>query len=104
MPCGKMLSIPQFTFRGSVCPAMVCRLPTAIEVIAVGRWFLGGHPEAAAQKPLQPIVDVAGVVLANLRRDLQVSTEKRGAQLGDQLLESVAFVPPPFPPEVAIEP
>ena len=28
---------------------------------------------------LQPIVDVAGVVLANLRRDVQVSTEKRGA-------------------------
>ena len=43
---------------------------------------------------LQPIVDVAGVVLANLRRDLQIGTEKRGAKLGDQLLECVAFIPP----------
>jgi len=47
-------------------------------------------------------MDVAGVVLANLRRDAQIGTEERGAQLGDQLLECVAFVSESFPAEVAV--
>lgn len=53
---------------------------------------------------LQPILDVAGVVLANLRRDPQIGTEKRGAQLCDQLLEGVPFVSEALAAEVAIEP
>jgi hypothetical protein len=43
------------------------------------------------------------VVLADFRRVLQISTEKSGTKLGDQLLERVAFVSPPFAAEVAIE-
>jgi hypothetical protein len=49
-------------------------------------------------------VDVAGVVLANLRRDLQIGTEKRGAKLGDQFFHRVAFVSPSLSAEFAVEP
>jgi hypothetical protein len=35
---------------------------------------------------------------------LQIGTEKRGAKLGDQFLESVAFVSEPLAAEVAVEP
>jgi hypothetical protein len=55
-------------------------------------------------KDLQPIVDVAGVVLADLRRDLQISTEKCGAKLGDEFLEGVAFVFPSLAAEVTVQP
>ena len=31
---------------------------------------------------LQPVADIGGVVLANLGRDLEISTEKSGTKLG----------------------
>jgi hypothetical protein len=53
---------------------------------------------------LQPIVDIAGVVLANLRGDLQIGTQKRSAKLGDESLHRVAFVCSSLAAEVAVEP
>ena len=52
----------------------------------------------------QPLVDVPSVVLANLRRDAQIRTEKRGAQLGDKLFYRVAFIAESFPAKITIEP
>jgi hypothetical protein len=56
------------------------RLQSVQEVNSLRRVRCGGEnrPLVVFQH-LQPIVDVAGVVLANLRRDAQISTEKRGA-------------------------
>ena len=42
---------------------------------------------------LQPVAKIGGVVVADLWRDAEVSTEKGGAQLGDKLFEGVGVIP-----------
>lgn len=49
------------------------------------------------------MVQVRGVVLANLRRDLKVSGQERRTQLRHELFAGVAVVPELLAAEVAIE-
>jgi len=51
----------------------------------------------------EPASQIAGVVLANLRRNLQVGTEKRGTKFGNQFLNGVGVVAESFLAEVPIE-
>src|SRR4051812_19427906 len=53
---------------------------------------------------LQPACDVAGVILADFRGDADIGAKIGAADFGNQFFHGVAFVPPSFAPEVAIEP
>jgi hypothetical protein len=81
------------------------RLQAVREVNGFARMRCGGENRPLVVfQDLRPVMNVAGVVLAHFRGDLQISTEKRGAKLGDQFLERVAFVTPAFAAEVSVKP
>ena len=42
---------------------------------------------------VQPVGDVRGVVLARLKRQIQIGTEERGAEFGHEFFDRVAFGP-----------
>jgi hypothetical protein len=51
---------------------------------------------------VQPVADIRSVVLTDLRRQLQVGTPERGAQLGYKLLAGIAFIAPRLAAEVPL--
>jgi hypothetical protein len=44
------------------------------------------------------------VILARLRRNAEIGTEKGRAKLGDKFFGGIAFVAPALAPEFAVEP
>src|SRR6202035_4703626 len=52
---------------------------------------------------LDPRRDIGGVVFANLRREFEVGTKESGTELGDKLLDGVAFIAEPLAAEVAVK-
>src|ERR1700722_855413 len=52
---------------------------------------------------LDPRRDISGVIVANLRRQIEVGGKKGGAKLGDQLFHRVALVAETLPPEIPVE-
>jgi hypothetical protein len=52
----------------------------------------------------EPVRDVGRVILARLERKTKVGREERRAELGDELLASVACIAPALAAEVAVEP
>lgn len=54
-------------------------------------------------KDFEPVADVVGMVFPDLRRDVEVGTQERGAQFCDQLFAGIARVAEPLAAEVTIE-
>jgi len=52
---------------------------------------------------LEPVADVGGVILPDVRGDAEVGRQEGGTEFGDKFLAGVAFVAPCFPAEVAVE-
>ena len=52
---------------------------------------------------LQPMADIGGVILANLRRDPEIGAEEGGTELGDEFFLRVAFIAKPHAPEIPCE-
>ena len=53
---------------------------------------------------LEPRPDIGGVILARLRRQVEIGGKKRAAQLGNEFLHRVAFIAPALAPEVTVKP
>src|SRR5260221_7589187 len=69
-----------------------------------GALRMGGGAEDQAlvvAQRLEPRADISGVILANLRRQLEIRREKGGAKLGHQFLPRIAFIAMAHPPEIA---
>jgi len=56
-----------------------------------------------ALKNFEPVADVVGVVVPDLRGDTEVGTEERGAQFCDQLFSGIAGIAETLAAEVTVE-
>ena len=76
-----------------------------VQVLGRLRCVAGGGEDGSlvVLQDFEPMLDVGGVVLANLRRDGKVRTEKRTGKLGDEFLHRVAFVSPAFAAKLAVK-
>ena len=52
----------------------------------------------------QPILDIAGVILARLRRQTKVGGQKSASEFGHKFFGGGAFISPTLAPEFTIEP
>ena len=52
---------------------------------------------------LQPVVEIAGVVLPRRRRDSQVAAQERGPDLGHEFFSGIGGITPAFLTEVTIK-
>ena len=80
------------------------RLQAVQEVNRLGSVRSGGEDRPlVVLEHLQPGLDIAGVVVANFGRDLQVGTKESRSQFGDQFFHCVAFIAPAFAAEFPVE-
>ena len=62
----------------------------------------GGEDRAVVGlEDVQPVGDVGSVVLTRLKRQIEIGTEERGAELGHEFFNRVAFGPETLGAEVA---
>ena len=61
------------------------------------------HGPLILPQHFQPGIDIAGMVFANLGRDLKISTKEGGTEFGDLLFHGVAFIAPAFASKIPIE-
>ena len=61
------------------------------------------QPLVVAQR-LQPRGDIGSVILAHLRGDAEIGSEKSRSELGNQFLGRIPFVAKPLPPEIPRQP
>src|ERR1700747_1632376 len=82
-----------------------CRFLQAVQEIDRALRVRGGgeYRPLVVLQHLNPAGDIGGMVVANLRRQVEVGAQEGRAKLGDQLLHGVAFVTEALAPEFARE-
>jgi hypothetical protein len=64
----------------------------------------GEHRSVVSSQHFQPGCDIGCVIFARFQSKLQVGTEERGPEFGNQFLDSVTFASEAMPAEVTVEP
>ena len=65
----------------------------AVDEVRRALCVAGGGEDGAVVglEDVQPVGDVGGVVLTRLKRQIKIGTEERGAELGHEFFDRVAF-------------
>jgi len=64
----------------------------------------GEYRSVVSRQHSQPGCDIGCVILSRFKSKLQIGTQKRGPEFGNQFLDSVTFASEAMPTEVTVEP